>query len=176
MKDGNINATRSRAGGGSWYGTTLQYYQLYEHAALAIKKVDRRLQVGGPATCCCAAWITEFRAFMDSKKVPIDFISTHAYTGGNEDINSVPSIISTLNQAKVKAGTLPLVITEFGSSYIPGTANATTGTSHDDYDAASFLVKVFTDAAGIAEVLSYWSISDGKSDVPFLTCCFVRLP
>ena len=137
-----------------------RYYQLYEHAARAIKSVDKRLQVGGPTTCCCAAWITEFKEYCSSREVPIDFISTHAYTGGNENINSVSSVTSVLQQAKAKADPIPLVITEFGSSYIPGTGNFTTGTSHDDYDAASFLVKLFTEAQGIAEVLSYWSISD----------------
>ena len=122
--------------------------------------MDKRLQVGGPTTCCCAAWITEFKDYCSTRGVPIDFISTHAYTGGNENINSVSSVTSVLQQAKAKADPIPLVITEFGSSYIPGTGNFTTGTSHDDYDAASFLVKLFTEAQGIAEVLSYWSISD----------------
>ena len=48
-------------GKGFWWGTVAEYYDLYAHAARAVKAVSPRLRVGGPATDCCAAWITEFR-------------------------------------------------------------------------------------------------------------------
>ncbi len=33
-----------------WTGTKLDYFHLYQHAANAIKKINKTLQVGGPAT------------------------------------------------------------------------------------------------------------------------------
>ena len=34
-----------------WAGTQDQYFELYRQSALAIKSVDKRLQVGGPVHC-----------------------------------------------------------------------------------------------------------------------------
>jgi len=42
-----------------WKGTQADYFRLYRHAAQAIKKVDQRLQVGGPATAD-NAWVVDF--------------------------------------------------------------------------------------------------------------------
>ena len=35
-----------------WQGSQAEYWELYGHAARAIKKASPKLQVGGPATCC----------------------------------------------------------------------------------------------------------------------------
>lgn len=59
-------------------GTMKDYFHLYELTARAIKKVDDKLKVGGPATSN-NMWIPEFRHFCESNRVPYDFITTHHY-------------------------------------------------------------------------------------------------
>ncbi len=59
-------------------GTMKDYFHLYELTARAIKKVDARVRVGGPATSN-NMWIPEFRAFCEGNGVPLDFITTHHY-------------------------------------------------------------------------------------------------
>ena len=57
------------------------YYQLYDVTARALKKVNPRLRVGGPATAQ-AAWVDRFIAHAVENHVPVDFVSTHVY--GND--------------------------------------------------------------------------------------------
>ena len=66
-----------------WTGEPKQatYFELYDHAARAIKRADPRLRVGGPATAQ-AAWIPEMIAHSVEARVPLDFVSTHVY--GND--------------------------------------------------------------------------------------------
>lgn len=63
-----------------WAGEPKQetYFTLYEHTARALKAVDARLRVGGPASSS-AHWVPEFIAHMTADKAPVDFISTHGY-------------------------------------------------------------------------------------------------
>lgn len=89
-------------------GTRSQYFELYRATATAVKAVDRRLRVGGPATAnfvpddryagdaedpSAAAdvrdnpeahawrgvWIREFLDFCDREGLAVDFVSTHPY-------------------------------------------------------------------------------------------------
>ena len=97
--------------------------------AVGVKRASPKLRVGGPVTCAGAAWISELRNFTREAAVPLDFISTHTYTGGNDHINDAERVTSVLRKARQASGELPLLITEFGSSYVPGSANATTATT-----------------------------------------------
>jgi xylan 1,4-beta-xylosidase len=67
-----------------WNGTQQQYFDLYKATAVAIKSVDPRLQVGGPATSG-GKWITEFANYCTDNNAPVDFFATHAYAGGNQE-------------------------------------------------------------------------------------------
>lgn len=90
-------------------GTKSDYFRLYKEAANAVKSVDRRLKVGGPATSNFVAdtrfdgelydknksafyaqdeinkqqwkgvWIEDFIRYCEKEDLPIDFISTHPY-------------------------------------------------------------------------------------------------
>src|ERR1039457_1818208 len=62
------------------------YFELYDHAARAVKRVSPRLRVGGPATAQ-AAWADRFLAHCKEKNVPVDFVSTHVY--GNDTAQDV---------------------------------------------------------------------------------------
>src|SRR5271166_2824763 len=52
--------------------------ELYQATARAVKLVDPRLRVGGPATAA-AEWVEPFIGFCVKNEVPLDFISTHCY-------------------------------------------------------------------------------------------------
>ena len=88
-----------------WLGTRSQYFELYRVSCLALKKIDTRLQVGGPATSTfmcdhrydgevanddnplpydpsmpfLPVWVNEFIAYCHANSLPMDFISTHPY-------------------------------------------------------------------------------------------------
>ncbi len=64
--------------GAFWTGSMEDYWNLYETAARALKSVDPKLKVGGPASAE-AGWIDEFLDFTSTRSVPVDFVSTHAY-------------------------------------------------------------------------------------------------
>lgn len=71
-----------------WTGTPGQYYALYEEAARAIKAVNPRLKVGGPACTGAlrAAYVEHFLRHCAGRQVPLDFFSWHSY-GGRDDFN-----------------------------------------------------------------------------------------
>ena len=94
---------------GFFDGTKSDYFRLYKESVNAIKSVDNRLKVGGPATSNFIAderhdgeimdhkksvfysqdvintkqwkgvWIEDFLRYCEKEKLPIDFISTHPY-------------------------------------------------------------------------------------------------
>jgi xylan 1,4-beta-xylosidase len=63
---------------GFFAGSQEQYFELYRVTALALKKVDSKLIVGGPATSN-NRWLPEFRDYCQKHAVPLDFLSTHHY-------------------------------------------------------------------------------------------------
>ena len=95
--------------GGFFHGTKSDYFRLYKEAVTAIKSVDERLKVGGPATSNFIAdhrhdgeilehsqsrfyaqeeinkqqwkgvWIEDFLHYCEKENLPVDFISTHPY-------------------------------------------------------------------------------------------------
>jgi hypothetical protein len=71
-----------------WTGTPEQYYALYEEAARAVKAVNPKLKVGGPA--CTGglreAYVERFIRYCAERKVPLDFFSWHSY-GGRDEFN-----------------------------------------------------------------------------------------
>ncbi len=71
-----------------WTGQPKQatYFELYDHAARAIKRANPRLRVGGPATAQ-AAWVSDMIAHAVEANVPLDFVSTHVYANdSSEDV------------------------------------------------------------------------------------------
>lgn len=61
-------------------GKKADYFRLYEVTARAIKDVDEKLRVGGPATSA-SKWIGSFLDYCQEHNVPLDFVSTHQYAG-----------------------------------------------------------------------------------------------
>ncbi|MBQ9007743.1 MAG: hypothetical protein IJ088_00210 [Clostridia bacterium] len=63
-----------------WNGTRDEYFHLYRITSEAIKAIDSRIPVGGPATSG-SKWIESFLSFCGQNGVPVDFVTTHQYAG-----------------------------------------------------------------------------------------------
>ena len=61
-------------------GTQEEYFRLYEITVRAIKEVDDKLKVGGPATSN-SKWVAAFVQHCKEHSLPVDFITTHQYAG-----------------------------------------------------------------------------------------------
>ena len=70
-----------------WTGTQQQYFEFYETAAKAIKAHDPSLKVDGPAaTHINSELIKPFLAWCRERRLPLDFLSWHAYYGVPESL------------------------------------------------------------------------------------------
>jgi len=147
-----------------WSGTQAEYFQLYAHAAKAIKRVNPRFRVGGPSTAA-NAWVSETLAFCEKEGVPLDFISTHHYPTDvalghfqnmEESMAAVPRGIlrDMCATARQQAKHLPLFYTEWNNS--PSCRDS----FHDDPYAAAFVIKTLADNDGLVDMYSYWTFSD----------------
>jgi len=160
-----------------WTGTKEEYFRLYQSAALAIKKVDSELKVGGPATAI-DAWIPDFKEFCSRNGVPLDFISTHHYPT-DLAFGLSPNIEEQMARAKRgglkerakkaidEAYPLPVYYTEWNNSPSPRDHY------HDIPYNAAFIVKTIIDNMELPlGCYSFWTFSDifeecGLSSVPF---------
>jgi xylan 1,4-beta-xylosidase len=151
-----------------WGGEPKQqtYFELYDHAARAIKQVSPRLLVGGPATAQ-AAWVDAFIHHAVEDTVPVDFVSTHVY--GNDTAENVfgtkeviPRDRMVCRAAKkvheeVKASArprLPVIFSEYNASY----KNEPDVT--DSIFMGPWLADTIRQCDGLVEMLSYWTFSD----------------
>ena len=69
-----------------WTGTPMQFYDLYEQVARAIKGYDGNLKVGGPAKArpeLADPYREGFLQYCAGRKVPLDFYSWHLYQTGS---------------------------------------------------------------------------------------------
>ena len=160
-----------------WAGTQAEYFHLYAEAARAIKRVSPMLRVGGPATAVGAGegpYIEALRAYCRNNSVPLDYVSSHVYSSTPFDhhINDVAEIRERLALVREAAAEMPLLITEFGSSYKTGRQNSTTGTCHDTYEAAAYLARAYTEITEPGNpynvtLLSYWALNDVMEEEGF---------
>jgi xylan 1,4-beta-xylosidase len=151
-----------------WTGEPKQstYFELYDHAARAVKRADQRLRVGGPASAQ-AAWIPEMIEHSLQAKVPLDYVSTHVYGndlskdvfGTDENIDRSVMVSRAVQKVKtqVKASVrpdLPIIWSEYNASY---------KNEIDVTDAAymgPWLAKNIRLCDGMTTMMSYWSFSD----------------
>ena len=63
---------------GFFAGTMEQYFDFYKNTVLTIKKIDKKIRCGGPATSN-NRFIPEFIEYCKTHNVPFDFVSTHHY-------------------------------------------------------------------------------------------------
>jgi len=151
-----------------WGGVPAQstYWTLYDHTARALKAVDPRLRVGGPATAQ-AAWVGAFIAHATKRHVPVDFVSTHAY--GNDRAKDIFGTQEKIPRDKmlcravrkvhreIRASAqprLPLIWSEFNAAF----DNDTKVT--DSAYMGPWLAATISQCDGLADMMSYWTFSD----------------
>jgi xylan 1,4-beta-xylosidase len=153
---------------GFWGGVPAQptYFELYDHTARALKAVNPRLRIGGPASAQ-AAWVGDMIAHATENHVPLDFVSTHVY--GDDSTQDVfhdnrpipPHQMVCLAVDKVHQEILhsarpdiPLIWSEFNASY----ANHQELT--DSIYMGPWLADTISKCDGRTQMMSYWTFSD----------------
>ncbi len=129
-----------------WQGGGLDdYLALYAASARSLRKVSPRLRVGGPGTAA-AGWIEEFLAFVERERLPLDFLSTHAY-------GTLPLDLTGALERHGRAGT-EIWWTEWGvtpTHFLP---------VNDLAFGAPFTLAGLKAAQRTADRLAYWVVSD----------------
>jgi xylan 1,4-beta-xylosidase len=151
-----------------WAGKPAEeaYYRLYDITAQALKSVNTRLRVGGPATAQ-AAWVDRFVRHVVENHVPVDFVSTHVY--GNDSAKDVFATDETLSRTQVVCRAarkvhdqvaaslrpdLPIIWSEYNASY----KNETVVT--DSIFMGAWLADTIRQCDGLTEMMAYWTFSD----------------
>jgi xylan 1,4-beta-xylosidase len=151
-----------------WGGNPRQptYFELYDHTALAIKKVSNRLLVGGPSTAQ-AAWVAAFLDHCKQKNIPVDFVTSHVYAndsakdvfGTEEQIPRDKMVCRSVEKVhnEIIASPfpkLPLLFSEYNASY----ANEPDVT--DTVYMGPWLASTISQCDGLTIGMSYWTFSD----------------
>lgn len=151
-----------------WAGEPKQetYWQLYDHAAAAVKRVSPRLRVGGPATAQ-AAWVDAFIQHCAQNHVPLDFVSTHVYGNDtaenvfhtNENIPRDQMVCRAVKKVhdQITASAhpdLPLIFSEYNATYSTDTAIT------DSVYMGPWLADTIRQCDGSVNEMSYWTFSD----------------
>ncbi len=163
-----------------WAGVPKQstYFELYDHTARALKAVNPRLRVGGPATAA-ADWVPEFLDHVTKQNVPLDFVSSHGYADDtvtnlfhtNEDIPMDDRVCAAIKKVHGQIAAshlphLPLMWTEwnvpsFGELHARDTIYVGPGLAND-----------IRECDGLVTMMSWWTFDDtfeenGPSREPF---------
>jgi len=142
------------------------YYDLYDVTARAVKSVNSKLLVGGPATAQ-AAWTGRFIDHCVKNNVPVDFVSTHVY--GDDTAKDVFNTDETIPRASMVARAMKKVHDEVKASSRPNLPiiwsefNATYMNKPEVTDSAfmgPWLANHIKQADGLADEVSYWTFSD----------------
>ncbi|MGH9455610.1 MAG: GH39 family glycosyl hydrolase, partial [Terriglobia bacterium] len=142
------------------------YYLLYDVTARAIKSVNPRLRVGGPATAQ-AAWVDRFIKHCVDENVPVDFVSTHVYAndsaenvfGTHEVIRRDQMVYRAVKKVhdQVKASArpgLPIIFSEYNATYMNDVQIT------DSPFMGPWLAHTIAQCDGLVNILSYWAFSD----------------
>jgi xylan 1,4-beta-xylosidase len=151
-----------------WDGVPKQqtYFALYDETAEAIKKVDPRIRIGGPATAQ-AAWVDAFIAHCEQDHVPFDFVSTHVY--GNDTSMDVFGQKLDIARRDMVARSAKKVYDQVKASAAPNTPiiwseyNATYMNQPEVTDSAfmgPWLANNIRECDGLATLMAYWTFSD----------------
>ncbi len=163
-----------------WAGDPKQatYFELYDHTARALKAVNSRIRVGGPATAA-AHWVPEFLNHVKEQQVPVDFVSTHGYAddsvedmfGTHEDIPMHDRVCRAIAKVhgEIQASAfpaLPLMWTEWN---VPSYDNLN---ARDNWYVGPALARDISQCDGHVDMMSYWTFDDvfeegGVKTTPF---------
>ena len=156
-----------------WSGTQEDYWQLYRHAADAVKGVDAQLRVGGPATAQ-ASWIEEFLRFSRETQTPVDFVTTHSYP--QDEFVLFPQGKSTSasgdylkdvytrvrDTVRAFDPQMELHWTEWNplSAKADGEVDWSANPSVDNAYGGAFVARHCVEADGLCESMAFWTASD----------------
>lgn len=166
---------------GFWENADMQeYFKLFHRTFEAVKAVDGRFQVGGPAICGVRdeEWLRAFLEYCRDNKLAIDSVTRHHYTidlpteighyayselipaeDGFANLKTSRDIIDSFAEYKG----LPMHITEFNTSYTPK------GVIHDTNLNAAAIALQLSRLGDVNESYSYWTFGDvfEETGVPF---------
>lgn len=138
---------------GFWAGTQAQYFELYRVTAAALKGVDARLQVGGPATAMMM-WIPAFLDYCRAHAVPVDFVSAHVYPDDSQEAvfgeargypyeEVIPHALAQANAQIEAAGFrgTPFVLSEWSSQN------------------PAFIAHTLNASRNLADTMAFWQVS-----------------
>lgn len=157
---------------GFWKNADMsEYFKLYDVTSRAVKEVDSKFRVGGPAICGVEdiKWITEFLKFVEKSKCPMDFVTRHHYTTENPTpdghygypkLNSRETCFDQLKPTRGIVDSFPafkdmeIHVTEYNTSYIP---NAPV---HDMNLNAAYIANMLSTFGDAHASYSYWTFGD----------------
>ena len=157
-----------------------EYFKLFHCTFDAVKEVDVRFRVGGPAVCGGSdeKWIRAFMEYCHQHNIAVDFVTRHHYTieqpetaghydysvlmkpeEGFANLKTSRDIIDSFPEYQ----NLPIHITEFNTSYTPK------GVIHDTNLNAAFIAHQLSRLGDVNESYSYWTFGDvfEEQGVPF---------
>ena len=157
---------------GFWEKADMQkYFRLFEITFNAVKALDSRFRVGGPAICGVddERWIREFMTFCHNKELDIDFVTRHHYTTelpepdghygyqklsdpqfGFDNLKTTRDIVDEFEEYRGKE----IHITEYNTSYIPNNP------IHDTNLNAAYIAHQLSRLGDVNESYSYWTFGD----------------
>ena len=148
------------------------YHQLYKTSVLAVKEALPRMRVGGPAICGGATsldWVRNFLTFCRDEKLPVDFLTRHAYMGETPQpqgrylyhtMRTVDSIIEEMQATRDIIDSFPeyagmeMHVTEFNTSYHPFCP------IHDTNYNAALMAGLLSRMGDVCASYSYWTFGD----------------
>lgn len=163
-----------------------EYFKLYEVSSKAAKEVDSRFRVGGPAICGVddVRWLKEFLTHCSKVKLPLDFVTRHAYATempdrvGHYDYQKLRDPKALLDELVVSREIIDsfpeykgmeMHITEFNTSYTPKNP------IHDTNLNAAYIARLLSEMGDTCASYSYWTFGDifeeqGVAFTPFSGC------
>lgn len=152
-----------------WTGTMEDYFQLYAETVRAVKAVDARLRVGGPATSK-TMWVPDLLAFCAEHRLPLDFISTHHYCVDADLVRGVPEGPMYYRGMKGMVGDVQRVREQIAASEFPKAELHFTEwnscPAHEDVYGkdsaftAVFALQTIKDVSGLVDSYMWWTVSD----------------
>ena len=157
---------------GFWKDADMQeYFRLFKHSFYAVKAVDERFLVGGPAVCggTDEKWIRSFLTFCKEEQIPLDFVSRHHYCTelpehvghyGYAELEEIEPRLANLHSTRTITDSFaefegkPIHVTEFNTSYIPNCP------LHDTNQNAAYIATQLSRMGDGNASYSYWTFGD----------------
>ena len=148
------------------------YHELYRTSVKAVKEALPKMRVGGPAICGGATsldWVRNFLTFCRDEKLPVDFLTRHAYMGEAPEnkyrylyhtMRTVDSLIEEMQATRDIIDSFPefkgmeMHVTEFNTSYHPFCP------IHDTNYNAALIAGLLSRMGDVCASYSYWTFGD----------------